>query len=197
MKPYSDACERNQQPILEVLLAEFAHGRRVLEIGSGTGQHAVYFGRAMPQLIWQTSDLPEHHAGINAWLQEAQLANVLPPLALDVQEAWPTELAFDHAFSANTAHIMSWPAVCQMFAQVGRRLPVGGRFVLYGPFSEGGRQISSSNVAFDQWLRARDPASGIRDLDDLKALAQAQGLEFLRMHPMPANNRTLVWEKAA
>lgn len=197
MKPFSDACERNQQPILEVLLAEFANAKRVLEIGSGTGQHAVHFGRAMPQLLWQTSDLPEHHAGIKAWLQEAELRNVLPPLALDVQGGWPAGLEFDHAFSANTAHIMSWPAVCAMFTELGRRLPVGGRFVLYGPFSEDGRQISSSNAAFDQWLRARDPASGIRDRDDLKALGQMHGLEFLRMHHMPANNRILVWEKAA
>lgn len=195
MKPYSEACERNQQPILEVLLAEFSQAQHVLEIGSGTGQHAVYFGRAMPRLIWQTSDLPENHVGIHAWLQEARLPNVRQPIVLDVEGEWP-DLEFDHAFSANTAHIMSWPSVCAMFAQLGQRLPVGGRFVLYGPFSESGRQISSSNAAFDQWLRARDPTSGIRDLDNLNALALSHGLEFRRMHPMPANNRTLVWEKA-
>ena len=196
MKPYSEACERNQQPILEVLLKEFASARTVLEIGSGTGQHAVYFGRAMPQLVWQPSDLPENLAGIAAWLQEAQLTNVRAPIVLDVQGAWP-DLEFDHAFSANTAHIMSWPAVCAMFEQLGRRLPPGGRFALYGPFSEGGHHVSESNARFDQWLRARDPASGVRDLEDLKALAARHGLALLGLYPMPANNRILIWATAS
>jgi cyclopropane fatty-acyl-phospholipid synthase-like methyltransferase len=195
MKPYSEACERNQQPILDVLTHEFAASSRVLEIGSGTGQHAVFFGRHLPHLSWQTSDLPEHHAGIRAWIRDAGLANVSLPITLNVTEPWPA-ISFDSAFSANTAHIMSWPAVVDMFTQLGARLPPGGRFALYGPFNENGRYTSESNASFDQWLKARDAGSGIRDAGDLKALAQMQGLEFRADHSMPANNRILVWEKA-
>lgn len=195
MKPYAEACERNQQPILDVLLTEFAAVRHVLEIGSGTGQHAVFFGRAMPHLVWQTSDLSENHASIRAWIDEAGLANVRPPLALDVLGEWP-ELEFDAVFSANTAHIMSWPAVTAMFAGVGRRLPPGGLLALYGPFSEGGQQVSASNTAFDQWLRVRDPESGIRDIEALDTLAQSHGLVFCRKYIMPANNRILVWQRS-
>ncbi|HEX5514278.1 MAG TPA: DUF938 domain-containing protein [Gammaproteobacteria bacterium] len=194
MKPYAEACERNQQPILDVLLTEFAAVHHVLEIGSGTGQHAVFFGRAMPHLVWQTSDLSENHAGIRAWVEGAGLVNVRLPLVLDVLGEWP-EPGFDAVFSANTAHIMSWPAVTAMFAGVGQRLPPGGLLALYGPFSESGRQVSASNAAFDQWLRARDPASGIRDIEALDALARSAGLVFRRKHLMPANNRILVWQR--
>lgn len=194
MKPYAEACERNKRPILEVLIHEFADARRVLEIGSGTGQHAAFFGPALPRLICQTSDLAVNHAGIRAWLAEAAAPNVREPLLLDVLGPWP-DWPFDAVFSANTAHIMSWRAVTAMFVQIGRRLPAGGRFVLYGPFSYGGRHTSPSNAEFDRMLRARDPASGVRDLEALQALADTSGLELRRDHAMPANNRLLVWER--
>lgn len=194
MKPYAEACERNKRPILEVLIHEFADVRRVLEVGSGTGQHAAFFGPALPHLVWQTSDLAASHAGIQAWIAEAGAPNVRPPLLLDVLGSWP-DWPFDAAFSANTAHIMSWQGVTTMFAQIGQRLPLGGRFVLYGPFSYGGRHISTSNADFDRALRARDPLSGVRDLDALQVLAERSGLGLHRDYPMPANNRLLVWER--
>jgi len=195
MKPFSEACEENKQPILAVLERLFAGARRVLEIGSGTGQHAVCFGAALSHLTWQTSDRPETHAGIRAWLEEAALPNVRAPIILDVRGDWPAE-RFDAVFSANTTHIMSWPEVEQMFEGIGRVLETGGCFVLYGPFNFGGEYSSESNARFDQSLKARDPNSGIRNFEDLGDLARANGLIFMENIPMPVNNRTLVWRKA-
>ena len=195
-KPYAESSEQNKEPILAVLREVFADCRRVLEIGSGTGQHAVYFGRHLPHLTWLTSDLPESHTGIRLWLEEAALPNVASPLALDVNDAvWPVA-EVDGVFSANTAHIMDWESVRRLFAGVGRVLTAGGVFALYGPFHYGGRPTSDSNARFDAWLRARDPASGVRSFEDLDDLARLAGLHLLRDYPMPANNRTLVWRKA-
>ncbi len=194
MKPYSEACDENKGPILAVLERLFAESHKVLEIGSGTGQHAVYFGAAMHHLVWQTSDRAENHVGILAWLDEARLPNVREPLLLDVGGQWPEE-RFDGVFSANTTHIMSWPEVEQMFQGIGRVLDSGGCFALYGPFNFGGNYTSESNARFDQTLKARDPKSGIRNFEDLDALAKANGLSFFEDVPMPVNNRTLVWHK--
>ena len=195
MKPYAEACDQNRDPILAVIEPLFASCRRVLEIGSGTGQHAVYFARRMPHLTWYTSDLPEYHPGILQWLDEAGLPNTPPPLTLDVtQSEWP-QLSVDAAFSANTAHIMDWTAVQAMFRGVGELLPPGGAFALYGPFNYGGQYTSESNARFDQWLKARDPASGIRDFEALDDLAGAVAMELEQDYPMPVNNRTLVWRK--
>jgi len=194
-KPFAESCEENKRPILAVLEQTFADCRRILEIGSGTGQHAVFFAAELPHLLWQTSDLREHHAGIHAWLAEAALPNLLPPLALDVaRDPWP-EVEYDGVFSANTSHIMHWPEVEAMFAGVGRVLAPGGRFCLYGPFNADGRYTSESNARFDAWLRARDPASGLRDIEALDRLAQSAGLTLSADHAMPANNRTLVWTR--
>lgn len=195
MKPYAESCDQNRDPILAVLRGEFADCRSILEIGSGTGQHAVYFARHLPHLDWQTSDCRECHPGIQAWLEAAALPNVRPPLALDVRlDAWP-DCAFDGVFSANTVHIMAWEEVEMMFAGIGRVLAPGGRFCLYGPFNYQGRYTSDSNARFDAWLKARDPRSGVRNFEDLDALARAAGLRLPRDHAMPANNRILVWEK--
>lgn len=194
MKPYSEACERNKGPILTVLQAELTAARQVLEIGSGTGQHAVFFAAAMPWLEWQPSDLPEQHAGMRAWLAEAALPNLRAPLSLDVEGAWPAG-PFDALFSANTAHIVSWPAVTALIAGAGRVLAPAGRLLLYGPFNYAGRYTSASNAQFDQWLHARDPRSGIRGFEAVDALARAQGLVLQADHPMPANNRLLVWAR--
>jgi cyclopropane fatty-acyl-phospholipid synthase-like methyltransferase len=195
-KPYAESCDENRGAILAVIGPLFADRRAVLEIGSGTGQHAVHFAVQLPHLTWHTSDLPANHAGIRAWLDEAALANTRPPLALDVTAAeWPAP-AVDAVFSANTTHIMHWPMVEALFAGVGRLLPAGGRFVLYGPFNIGGRYTSPSNARFDGFLKARDPASGIRDREALERLAQAAGMALRDDVAMPANNRILVWEKA-
>ena len=195
VKPYSEACARNQAPILEVLRVAFADCASVLEIGSGTGQHAVYCGAHLPHLTWQTSELAEHHAGIMAWLAEAQLPNVLPPLALDVNGAdWPPQ-RYDGAFTSNTLHIVAWPAVERLFAGAARALPAGGVFAVYGPFNYRGSYTSRSNAEFNQWLKARDAASGIRDFENVDALARSYGFALEQDVAMPANNRTLVWRR--
>jgi SAM-dependent methyltransferase len=196
-KPFSQACENNRVPILAVLRCHLADGWRVLEIGTGTGQHAVFFGAELPHVAWQTSDRRENHPGIRLWLADAQLANVAPPLDLDVLEhPWPVDHA-DAVFSANTAHIMSWPAVAAMFSGVGRVLEPGGLFLLYGPFSYSGAHTSPSNAAFDASLRARDPEMGVRSFEAVSALAEGAGLDLLEDNAMPANNRLLVWRRMA
>lgn len=196
-RPYSEACEENKAPILGVLRQELADCASVLEIGSGTGQHAVFFAAELGHLEWHTSDMREHHAGIRAWLEAAPRSNLHPPLALDVlHDPWP-QRRFDAVFSANTAHIMSWPAVEAMFRGVGRVLEPGGVFCLYGPFSYAGGHTAESNARFDAWLRARDPASGVRDFEALNALAVASGLRLSADHEMPVNNRILVWRRDA
>lgn len=194
-KPYSEACERNRDPILEVLRTAFADARSVFEIGSGTGQHAVYIAAALPQLVWQTADLPAQHAGILAWIADSGLANVRAPLALDLTRPdWPAG-PVDAAFTANTLHIVSWTSVQRLFEGVARLLRPGGVFCVYGPFNYAGRFTSDSNARFDAMLRARDPDSGIRNFEDVRALAEAAGLQLEADHPMPANNRTLVWRR--
>jgi len=191
MKPFSEACDRNKEPILKVLQHSLLEPATVLEIGSGTGQHAVHFARHLPHLTWVATDREENLPGIQQWFDEAALPNLRGPLRLDVLDAaWPVETA-DHAFSANTAHIMGWPAVEAMFAGVGARLAAGGRFYLYGPFNRDGEFTSESNRAFDAMLRARDPAMGIRDDRALLALGRRCGLALVEDHAMPANNRLL------
>ncbi|KWV14479.1 class I SAM-dependent methyltransferase [Xanthomonas translucens pv. translucens] len=196
-KPYASSCERNRTPILQVLQRHFADRRQVLEIGSGTGQHAVHFAAALPQLTWQCSERAEHLPGIAHWLDAAALPNTPPALALDVQHGpWPSA-GYDAVFTANTLHIMGWPAVQAFFAGVGTLLADrdDGTLAVYGPFNYGGTFSSDSNRAFDAWLKARDAASGIRDFEAVAALAQAQGLLLQEDAPMPANNRCLVWRR--
>jgi len=194
-KPFAESCVQNRDPILAVLREWFADRSAVLEIGSGTGQHAVYFGAALPHLRWQTADVVPHHAGILAWLNEAALPNVLPPLALDVSQTEWRSGRYDAIFSANTLHIMGWPEVEHFFAGVGAVLEPGGVLVVYGPFNTNGAFTSESNARFDAWLKARDPASGVRDFEAVDALARAHGLILQQDIAMPANNRTLVWRK--
>jgi uncharacterized protein DUF938 len=160
----------------------------VLEIGSGTGQHAAYFAPELPHLVWQASDVADNLPGIREWISTPS------PLELDVDEEWP-ELDFDAVFSANTCHIMSWPQVERMFERIGeiRSLKT---FCLYGPFNYGGKHTSDSNARFDAMLRARDPASGLRDFDAIAALAKHAGLVLLEDNAMPANNRLLVWRSS-
>lgn len=195
IKSFSEACERNQEPILAQLRELFAQSRLVLEIGSGTGQHAVYFARALPYLTWQPSDLIDRHSSIRGWREEAALPNLNEPVLLDVNQArWPG-IHFDAVFSANTLHIMSLPDVEKMLAGIGARLPAGGVLAVYGPFNYGGQYTSDSNRQFDAWLKSRDPLSGIRDFETIDALAQQQGLRLLRDVALPANNRLIAWVK--
>jgi len=197
-KPYSPACDENKAPILAVLMPLFADRRHVLEIGAGTGQHAVHFAPALAHLTWQASDVAAHLRGIGRWLAEADLPNLPAAIELDVDGAWPEPdpaAPIDAVYSANTAHIMGWAQVQRMLAGVGALLPAGAPFALYGPFSNGGRHTSQSNADFDRMLRARDPFSGVRDLDDLIPVAEAAGLALEDDIAMPVNNRTLVWRK--
>jgi SAM-dependent methyltransferase len=195
LRQSSEACIRNRGPILEVLRDAFAHATRVLEIGAGTGEHAVFFARNLPQLVWQPTDVAVHLPGIAAWHDAVALPNLRPPLALDVDAAdWPV-VAVDGLFTANTLHIMSWPSVCNFFRGAGRVLAPGGVLAVYGPFSDGGRHTAVSNAGFDAFLRSRDPLSGVRDWRAVDALAGEQGLRLVADHAMPANNRTLVWQR--
>ena len=195
MKPFVAACENNRAPILDVLHNIFATKSRVLEIGSGTGQHAVYFGAHLPHLTWHTSDLPEYHDGIRQWIVDAALDNVRAPIALDVTvQPWPAP-AVDAVFSANTAHIMSWPAVSAMVIGAASILGTGGTFALYGPFNIAGEYTSAGNARFDSLLRAQDPASGLRDIEAMNELAYAAEFTLVGDHTMPANNRLLEWRK--
>jgi SAM-dependent methyltransferase len=196
-KPHAPATERNREPILAVLRRAFADRRRVLEIGSGTGQHAVYFAAALPWLDWQTSDRAENLPGIRAWLDEAALPNTPPPRALDVAEdTWPLQ-RFDAAFSANTLHIMAWREVEALFGGLATALQRDAVLAIYGPFRIGGRHTSDSNAAFDAELRARAPHSGVRDLEAVDALARRIGFGPMADHPLPANNRCLVWRRGS
>ena len=194
-KPYSAACDNNRQPILEIIEVLFAGCREVLEIGSGTGQHAVYFAERLPHLVWRSSDLPENHAGIRLWLDEADLANTPAPLLLDVNQAhWP-ELEVDAVFCANTIHIIGWDPVKAMMAEAGRLLPDNGMLVLYGPFNYNNTYTSESNARFDIWLKQRDPDSGIRNFEDVDQLANEADLYLRDDYAMPANNRLICWVK--
>jgi cyclopropane fatty-acyl-phospholipid synthase-like methyltransferase len=193
-KPHAPATGRNREPILAVLRERFADRREVLEIGSGTGEHAVFLAAALPWLRWQASDLADNLPGIRLWLDEAGLGNTPQPIELDMRKPWP-QIAFDAVFSANTLHIMGWPQVERLFAEVGARLPAGGLLTIYGPFNYGGQFTSESNARFDASLRAGNPASGLRDFEKVNALATGAGLVLLDDRAMPANNRCLSWQR--
>ena len=195
-KPFSAACERNREPILAELRRVLPPSGRVLDIGSGTGQHAVYFGAALPDITWQTSDLPSNHPGIHAWLAEEAPPNVLAPVELDVRtEAWPAG-PWDAVFTANTCHIMAWDEVEAMFAGIARVLRKGGPLCVYGPFNYGGRFTSESNAMFDMSLKAQGEHMGIRNAEDVGRLASANGLVFVEDCEMPAHNRLIVWARS-
>jgi hypothetical protein len=196
MKPRSESCERNCDPILKVLMQWYLDPGTALEIGSGTGQHAVYFAKHLPHVTWLSSDLDENRPGIRAWVSEAQLPNLPAPLRLDVSDShWPVERT-DYAFSANTAHSMNWTKLQAMFAGVAQTLGSRGVFCLYGPFNHKGEFTSDSNRAFDSLLRSQNAEMGLRDDLALVALGKRVGLQLAGDYWLPANNRTLVWVKA-
>ena len=196
MKPFADACERNRGPILEVLRDHFVDRHRVLEVGSGTGQHAVYFAAALSHLTWQTSDVDSNLPGIRMWLEESGLPNLPPPIALDVTGSWPNT-RYDAIFTANTLHIMGWPEVREFFAALPKVLTADAMLAVYGPFNYDGRFTSESNASFDAWLKQRSSHSGIRDFAAVDELARSIGFDLLEDRAMPANNRTLVWQRTA
>lgn len=196
-KPFSQACENNKDPILQVIRPVFRRTVTVWEIGSGTGQHACYFAGQLPHVNWQPTDRQENIAGIELWRQAAGLANLRPPLILDVTDAaWPCT-RIEALFTANTLHIMSWRQVQVFFARLDQYLAPDAPVCIYGPFNYQGRYTSDSNARFDQWLKSRDPLSGIRDFEAVTALAASIGLQLVDDVAMPANNRLLVLSRQA
>ena len=195
-KPFSESCVQNQQPILEVLLPLLKDKERLLEIGSGTGQHAAFFAKYIPHLVWQTSDQDIYHEGIKLWLDEANMENTRLPLSLNVSsDQWPVT-TFDTIFSANAVHIMSWENVVDYFKHACPILESKGYFILYGPFNYNGEYTSESNARFDQWLKNNDPKSCIKDFEKINELAESGGMKLIDDIAMPANNRILVWQKS-
>ncbi len=167
-KPYTESCDQNKGPILSVIAPLFSSLSNVLEIGSGTGQHAIYFAENMPHLTWYTSDCRPYHDGINMWLADASLANVKPPFELDVSASkWP-DIEVDAVFTANSVHIMHQQDVVRLINGVAKLLKPKGSLVIYGPFNYKGLYTSESNRSFDQWLKDRDPLSGIKNFEEIE-----------------------------
>jgi len=193
-KPFSQSCENNKAPILAVLEKVFAKTGTVLELGSGNGQHAVFFAEHLPHLIWQTSDRDENHHAIKCWLDDYPGNNLRPPLPLDVDRPWPVD-SVEAIFSANTLHIMSFASVENFFEGVKEHLQEDGLLVVYGPFNYKGAFTSDSNARFNLWLKEQNPVSAIRDFEAVNSLAQKAGLELMDDIAMPANNRVLIWRK--
>ena len=195
MKQSSPSCERNQDAILAVLKEVLPESGTVLEVGSGTGQHAAYFVAHLPHLAWQPSDLSPNFPSIRAWCAEAGLPNLREPLELDLlTPTWPVTSA-QAIVCINTIHIVSWKAVENLFAGAGRALAPGGVLYVYGAYRYATRPLEPSNEEFDRWLKARDPVSGIRDFEAVNALAAKNGLTLAEDRPMPANNRSIWWTK--
>lgn len=194
-KPYSASCDQNNAPILSVIAPLFSRYSNILEIGSGTGQHAIYFAENMPHLKWHCSDCRSQLEGINLWLTDAGLDNVVPPIELDVSASqWP-DLNVDAVFTANTMHIMNQQDVVNFFTGAGKLLKAGGSLIIYGPFNYSGRYTSASNASFDRWLKDRDPLSGIKYFEDIDRLANENGMQLVTDYEMPANNRILHFKK--
>jgi len=194
-KPYAESSAENSAPILKVLETRIESGATVLEIGSGTGQHAVHFAAALPTISWQTSELIENHHGIKLWIEESGLSNVLPPIELDVtQPHWP-ETSYDTLYSANTAHIMPMHAVEAMFQALPKVMKAEAQLLIYGPFKYNNQHTSESNQRFDQWLKSVEPHRGVRDVEWLQEIAAEAGLYLDEDIAMPANNRILIWKR--
>lgn len=194
-KPFSQACENNKQPILNVLHRILKNQKHVLEIGSGTGQHAVYFAENLPEVIWQTSDLLINHAGINQWIDNATTSNVKRPLVINLENTSPLTDNIDSVFSANTLHIISWPLVQKFFDMASKQLAINGILCIYGPFNYQRKYTSESNANFDLWLKARNEESGIRDFEAISQLAEKGNFILEEDIEMPANNRMLFFKK--
>ena len=193
--PFSQAAENNKQPILDVLERHLQDAKTLLEIGSGTAQHAVFFAERFPGLFWQATDIPSAVKTVKQRIDAANLPNLSQPLALDVDEIpWPLA-SYSAVFTANSLHIMSAISVQNFFSEVGRHVNVGGLLLIYGPFKYGGEFTTESNARFDLWLKDRDPLSGIRDFEWISELATASGFSLVEDNAMPANNQLLVWSR--
>jgi cyclopropane fatty-acyl-phospholipid synthase-like methyltransferase len=195
-KPFSQACENNKKPILDILTRVFAKQKKVIEIGSGTGQHAVYFAKYLPFLTWQTSDLSINHQGINQWIDDFPTPNIIRPIEIDLTVIQSFSETVDAIYSANTLHIISWQLVQQFFKMLELNLSLNGVVSIYGPFNYQGNYTSESNASFDLWLKERDKQSGIRDFEAIVLLAKKAGLILKEDIEMPANNRMLIFKKA-
>ncbi len=196
-KPYAEACDQNGPHIRKILDNHLPEQGTLLEIGSGTGQHAVMFAEAFPEIHWQTSDRQEMHEGIQQWIDESNCSNLCSPIALDVlHDPWPDQ-SFDAIFSANTAHIMPMEGVEAMFTGIAKILKPDAPFLIYGPFMYDGEHISESNWRFDRWIRSWEPHRGIRDVIWLKKIAEPLGLILVEDIEMPENNRTLLWKRVS
>jgi len=193
-KPFSQACENNKNHILKALQPALQNAGSVLEIGSGTGQHSVFFAKKLPHLQWYTSDREVNHQGIKLWHDEVQLANLHPPLLLDLNDPWPVNKV-DAIYTANTFHIVSWELITRFFAGVNQHLNQQGVVCVYGPFKYKGEFTSPSNNEFNSLLQSRDPLSGIRDFEAVEQLAVQYGLKLLSDTAMPANNQLLIFKR--
>lgn len=193
-KPFSQACENNKQPILNKIQPLLTQYTNILEIGSGTGQHAIHFSQAMPHLNWQTSDLPINHAGINQWINESDVPNVKKPIVIDLYQPWPITNV-EVIYTANTLHIINFELVGLFFKAVNKHLLSNGILCIYGPFKYNGQFTSPSNADFDLWLKERDLGSGIRNIEDILTLATKASLNLINDYEMPANNRLLIFKK--
>ena len=195
-KPFSEACERNRTPILDVLKTVITtRDLRLLEIGSGTGQHAVYFAPEFAWLEWHPTDALKDFRGMNMWFDEARISTIQKPVRLDVATDDFPKVKFDVVYTANTLHIMDWKECKSLFKLLGHRLREGSRAVIYGPFKYGGVHTSESNEAFDVVLKERNPKSGIRNFEDVLLQMEKNGFELLADHQMPANNHCLVFNR--
>lgn len=194
-KLFAPACERNQPYILEVLRRIFIEPGDVLEVGSGTGQHAAYFAARLPHLRWRPSDLPGNLGSIEAYRREANLPNLRAPVALDLENVDGRQWSARYLVCINTIHIVGWPLVESLFELAGHCLAESGILYCYGPFRYADRPLEPSNVQFDGALRARDPESGIRLFEDVDGLAAANGLRLAGDEAMPANNRSIWWQR--
>lgn len=195
--PFSQSCENNKAPILEVLARVFADRQQVLEIASGTGQHATWFAQHLPQLrSWQPSEHPVNLAVTQPRCEAYTGGNLLPPFGLDVSlRPWSTEAVPHAIFTANSLHIMPWSAVIDLFAELGERAGQDTLLAVYGPFNYGGQYSSQSNAQFDQWLARQSPHSAIRDFERVDELAREAQFSLLEDNAMPANNRLVVWHR--
>ena len=195
-KPFSQACENNKVPILEVLQRYLTQPGSVLEVGSGTGQHAAFLSGMLPHVHWQPSDVADNLPGIHAWRNEAKHPNLASAITLDVTQTVALPNAHDHLFSANTLHIMSWPSVESFFRLLPELVNPSGYVFFYGPFKYNGAFTSPSNANFDLWLKERGEHQGIRDFEAIAELAEQAGLQLVEDVRMPANNQILIWQNS-
>jgi len=191
-KTFSASCEQNKAIIYETIEPYLLDGIEVLEIGSGTGQHAIHFASMAPGINWQTSDLGENLTDIKAWIDDSQLPNLPEPLELDVSSQW-IDKTYDLIFSANTFHIMNQDQVKQFLLRCTGCLISEGHLIVYGPFNYQESYTSPSNEQFDGWLKSRDPQSGIKNFEWINTIANQSGLQLVNDIAMPSNNRILIW----